>query len=572
MAILLANIGTSDLAVQIPINGENYYLPIDYLQAEANISRKIAQLAPNLQELWDYKKQRSYIETILYNELGFPPSQKQTSRYLTKVLFEEYTNKPNYWYSRIKPVRILGSIEKAMSLGAKKGYIFVTDQKTENKPNGEEKDTVYLFKILQKWLQDAKLEFNIKPVFLDANVNANELEAMLKCYYEGINQISKIEKLNQVEGENELVLVSIKGGTEAMKTALQIQAIDAGFKKLVFLDPELSLERILYGQASECRLTLYWRHLRSQKYRTVGQLLDRWDFDGAIQVLADWQSILASLPKGIVDDSDISQSQNVIKSAITLLEIGSCLFNLDTEKAKNFIKQSNLEKIENNLNYPQYKWLNLYTLCRIHWQLNQIATFLPRLSSFVEELLNYLILQLSEGKYILNNEDFKLDVNQLETELFNAFAELESLKKIKDYTDNFAQPYWLRYIYNKLHFAAALVKFQTRDLKVWQDIEHSVSKLNYWIDIRNDLIHRATGVSKDGMLELRLKDSQDSQKKKRAIAACHPDAIQAEIVNLICRVSTLLNEPVNPCVGENTQYYIYSEIRDIVLVKLNQNF
>lgn len=571
MAILLANIGTSDLAVQIQIDEKNYYLPIDYLQAEANISRKIALLPSELQPLWDYKKQRSYIETILYNELGFPANQKQTSRYLTKVLLEKYQNKPDYWYPRIKPVRILGSIEKAMSFGAKTGYIFVTNQQTKAKPDGEEKDTFYLFKILERWLQDAKLDFHVEPVLLDGNVNANELESMLKCYYKAINKISKAEKLNQVKDENELVLVSIKGGTEAMKTALQIQAIDAGFKKLVFLDPELSLERILYGQASECRLTLYWRHLQSQKYRTVGQLLDRWDFDGAIQVLADWQSTLTSLPKGIVDDSDISQSQDVIKSVIQLLEIGSCLFNLDTERAKIFITEGHWVKIENDINYSQYKWLNLYTLCHIHWQLNQVATFLPRLSSFVEELLNSLMLQLSEGKYFLENEDFKLDVNQLEPELFNAVVKLEGKKKIAEYTKNFTQPYWVRYIHNKLHFVEALVKFQAKDLEVSQDIVQSVSKLDYWIDIRNDLIHRATGVSKNGMVELCLKDCQVKQKKKKAIAACHPEAIVAEIANLIRCVSTLLNEPVNHCVDEDAPYYIYSEIRDSVLAKLNDN-
>lgn len=53
MAILIANIGTSDLAIHIQINGNNYYLPIDYLPTEANLKKEIDKLNPELKEVWE---------------------------------------------------------------------------------------------------------------------------------------------------------------------------------------------------------------------------------------------------------------------------------------------------------------------------------------------------------------------------------------------------------------------------------------------------------------------------------------------------------------------------------------
>lgn len=327
MAILLTNIGTSDLTIQIQINGNNYYLPIDYLPTEANIKKEIDKLNPELKEVWE--KQRHYIKTKLYEELGFPIGVKQASRKLTEVLLEKYIENPPYWHPRLKPIRIWGAIQKSISLQANKAYIFVTDQLSTEMPNGHEKDTIHLYSILEKWLELENKNFNLEKKLIPSDVIGNEIELMLGYYYKALNQINITEGLNQVRSENEFVLISIKGSTPSMQTALQLQAIDSNFKNIVFLDPELSLQRILNGESSDCKLTLYWRHMRSQKYQTVRQLLNRWDFDGAIQVLVDWQKTLKSLPEGIVEQQDISNSEKVIKSVIKAFDITLCYLNLD---------------------------------------------------------------------------------------------------------------------------------------------------------------------------------------------------------------------------------------------------
>jgi len=49
MTILIANIGTSDLSIQLNIDGQKYYLPIEFLLFEPNLKQQVASLPPNLQ-------------------------------------------------------------------------------------------------------------------------------------------------------------------------------------------------------------------------------------------------------------------------------------------------------------------------------------------------------------------------------------------------------------------------------------------------------------------------------------------------------------------------------------------
>ncbi|MGA7953691.1 MAG: hypothetical protein WCA07_09235 [Gloeobacterales cyanobacterium] len=77
-----------------------------------------------------------------------------------------------------------------------------------------------------------------------------------------------------------------------MQTALQIQSISSEIRKQLFLDPQLDIKKILLGKPSACNFTSYWQHRRGQKYQTVKQLLERWDFAGAHTVLELWQEDL----------------------------------------------------------------------------------------------------------------------------------------------------------------------------------------------------------------------------------------------------------------------------------------
>ncbi len=573
MAILLTNIGTSDLTIQIQINGNNYYLPIDYLPTEANIKKEIDKLNPELKEVWE--KQRHYIKTKLYEELGFPIGVKQASRKLTEVLLEKYIENPPYWHPRLKPIRIWGAIQKSISLQANKAYIFVTDQLSTEMPNGHEKDTIHLYSILEKWLELENKNFNLEKKLIPSDVIGNEIELMLGYYYKALNQINITEGLNQVRSENEFVLISIKGSTPSMQTALQLQAIDSNFKNIVFLDPELSLQRILNGESSDCKLTLYWRHMRSQKYQTVRQLLNRWDFDGAIQVLVDWQKTLKSLPEGIVEQQDISNSEKVIKSVIKAFDITLCYLNLDILGARQLINStsnSDLGPVA-KIKTPNYdKLLNLYTLCKIYWELNQVTNFLPLMGSFCEETLHYLIEKLGGLKYFDKTKhpnDWYLDKGKIRNnKLWSYFAEAENNQTFSNWNFQKKPKYRLSNRISKWNFVNALIKFRdkAREDKPWQALTESLNKLDYWVDQRNDLIHSAEGVSKDSMFKRLKKDCENEEVDANDV--CTPDAILMEMTNISRQTSELLNLSENTFIGLDKDYYIYSEVRTWVINKL----
>lgn len=570
MTILIANIGTSDLAIQIPIKGKNYYLPIDHLAKEANIDVQIAKLPPPLQELWQYETQRRHIENILYPDLDFPAGVKQTSRELTKVLLAKYLDNPQYWHPRIKPVRIWGTIQKAISLGATKGYIFVTNQATPQTPDGHPKDTIFLYDILVKWLELEKIQFALYKQLIDSKIGPNKLEPLLGEYEKYIKQIAKTEQQNSLHSEidrkNNLVLVSIKGGTGNMVTALQIQAIDSNFKNLVFIDPELNLEKILQGKPSECKLTLYWRHLRSQKYNTVKKLLSRWDFDGAILILNDWQNSLNLLPDGIADKSDIETSKIAIDRVIFALNLGLAFINLDSDETQNILKSypaiSDLQYLAANYQ----PWLNLYTQCRIYWELNQVANFLSRLSSFWEELLGYLIIELGGSKYFAGEiSDWQLQKNAVEPDLWDKFYRKESKKDSEFKNWDFdKQSFWLKNRFSKLRLIECIVEARGKSGEIWQEIKKLLLELDYWVNKRNKMIHLAKGVSKNTMWEMLKRDraSEDATVRKEAEKACNPDEILQVMTEICIRSCELLYLEKLECLGcdRATPYYIYSDI------------
>jgi hypothetical protein len=578
MTILIANIGTSDLAIQIPIAGDNYYLPIDYLANEANIDAKIATLPPKLQKIWDFNTQRSYIQTILYPELGFPATTKQTSRKLTEILRENYRQNPEKWHDRIKPVRIWGTIKKAIDLGATKGYIFVTNQVTHQTPDGHEKDTFFLYDILVRWLKLENLTFALEPKIIDATIEVNKLEPLLSEYEKHIKEIAATEKLYllsaEIASQNNLVLVSIKGGTGNMVTALQIQAINSNFKNLVFIDPELNLDKILQGEPSDCKLTLYWRHLRSQKYNTVKQLLSRWDFDGAILILEDWQNSLNLLPEGVVDKTDLELSKVAIAQVIAALNLGLAFINLDSAETENILKShpaiSGLQYLAKN----HQPWLNLYIQCRIYWELNQVANFLSRLSSFWEEFLGYLIVKLDGSKYFVGDvSDWQLQKNSVEPDLWDKFYRKESAKSSEfknwDFDKN---PYWLKQRFSKSRLIECLVQTRGKNSETWKSIKQSLLKLDYWINKRNKMIHLAKGVSKTTMWEILNFDraAEDIAVKREAEKAATPDEI-LQVMTEICSGSfELLELEKLGCLGcdRANPYYIYSDIIAWVLDSL----
>jgi hypothetical protein len=426
-----------------------------------------------------------------------------------------------------------------------------------------------LFQIIQQWVQQEYPDFELIQKELQLNLdpqNPNLEDLVLEYYYNQLNEIYLEENLSQ----ESTILVNVKGGTLHQKTALKIQAIASDFKNILFIDPILDLNQLLEGKNSECQLTSYWLYQRNQKYQTVKLLLQkRWDFDGARVIVKDWQETLIYLAKQVsAIASDTQKEQEKLTEVIKKINLAVSCFNLD----KNAVRDN--DKMEHNF------WLNLYTQCRIYWELDEIANFLIRLSSFYEVTLNELIMGLRGQKYLRNNnqnQDWAFARNKASQEFYNKFQELEQDFERRDF-------YKLGNRYSKRNFVQTLIEIDhperkalaTRDrLELWQQILASLVKLDYWFDNRNALIHSGRGVSVQTMIDQLQEDKRnwtDDKDKYKANPhkACHPNNILGEVLNIAVHTYQLLGQKSSPYVGwdKNTPYYLYSELRDEICQQL----
>ena len=552
MAILIINLGTSDLTVKI----EDYYFPISFQREEPNTIKP----PPGSNEAALWSQRGSYIQEFLCEELKLDKSA--TFRDLTQVILEKYEHNTESWHQRLRPGRIWGVITTAQQkYQVSEVYCFVTNQPQED-TSGYPKDSIHLFKILQKWLQTEIPQLVLHPQIID--FKAVDQDALFNYYYEFFNQVS--------QGQD-IILISIKGGTGQMQTALRIQAMASMVEFQANLEPELDIVKLLHGEPSDCKLNSYWQYIRSQKYLAVKQLLQRWDFDGSIQLLASWQGYLATLiQENIADATSITENNLKIKQIIAALNIAVDCFNLDNIKASKDLKkpENNLLRQESSLfklvaddNYDRL--LNLYTQCRIYWELNQIANFLARLASFAEENLHYLIEGLGGWQYFDKDrypDDWYLDCHQVEPQLWSLFQREEGAKC------NDKVPYRLPGRFSKRNFVNALICYRNNDSenRAWQKVIKSLEKLDYWIDKRNQIVHSARGVSQ-GSMEILLK-SERSKQVKYSMDACMPEDILKEITHISKETSKILNKPLSYVGIVNTPYYIYSDIRDWVIGNL----
>ena len=143
--ILVANIGTSDIAIEI----EEFYIPIGFVRNERNID--YTGLTEDEKLVWEQELKDSYILEYLCPELDIKVRTAQNGkktfsfRDLTERIFEAYQKDEETWHKRIRPGRIWGVIKSAIEkFQTKEVYIFVTDQPHPS-------DTIYLFEILEKW-------------------------------------------------------------------------------------------------------------------------------------------------------------------------------------------------------------------------------------------------------------------------------------------------------------------------------------------------------------------------------------------------------------------------------------
>ncbi|PPJ64777.1 hypothetical protein [Cuspidothrix issatschenkoi] len=714
MGILIANIGTSDLAIKINVNGQELYVPIDPLPSEPN--QDTDELTPEELAIW--KNPQQYFQSSgLYTELGFELDKAPTTRELTEKLLEKYQENFTYWHSRIHAPRILGVIKQALALSVNKGYIFVTNQKSENMVKGHEKDTVFMYEILKLWFEKQQPNFKLidKPIplkyrvyipddlfqyyynffselnlekekqqqqqrypkldeilsgkiaafdvqnqglFIEVNgglrgyININniselvispqELRSIFKLgdviwvkvinsdidklrfsskeleetpgeitqnhqlIYNRISQEIKAntQLITQSQADEEMLLISAKGGTPQMKIALQLQGISvSAVRKILFVNPKLSHQGVFQGIPSDCEIESSWRYMRTQKYQTIKILVERWDYDGAVQILKNWQNYLNFLiQQGIVGKEDIERSNDVIKVVLQVLDFARACFNLDFQTAKDLAKPKidttflelstdifpKLQEAADKYGVYQHRLLSIYTQNRIYWQLDQVASFLAHLASFGEEVLHGLILKWEgkasywvskSGKDFPKNlsgpeyeaqikSSFTIDIKQIQLSRPSVWNKVVSLQssfnpkfgsKIRD-----RESLTNRFI--KRYFVQALVEYRNnpQEIEEWQLIMKSLQQLDFWIEQRNQLIHTATGYSKPLMVKLFHKYRPDEN--SNISAPCHPDEIlgvmEAILKNKLVDLKTIYR---NMFVGNEAEYYIYTLVNNWVV-------
>ena len=378
-----------------------------------------------------------------------------------------------------------------------------------------------------------------------------------------------------------------------MKTALQIQTMASQFKNLIFLDPQLNIDTLLDGHTSNCNLFSYWRYQRSQRYEAVRQLLEeRWDFDGAIEILKEWKGYLNFLIKQEAIDSEINQSGELIRIVLQRLDIARNHFNLDTSWRLNYqLKPTdNLGELEDVKNSYD-KVLNLYTQCIILWNLNQVANFGFKLGSFCEEILHEIIIKLDGEKYFNksrypNDWYFTKSKAEIKSESKNTLWEIFYNIEIKQYRKSKLKTHdWKKYSsckllgrFTKRNFVKALIQFRGRNNEIdsWNKIIESLKRLEYWIELRNTLTHSAEGFSMSSMATLlnhdcnRYKRGDRDDMAIKAHQACKHKEILDELTAIMNQMAELLNLSYGSYVGLEEPYYIYSDVKQWVIGKLEE--
>ncbi|HBL15023.1 MAG TPA: hypothetical protein DD379_27235 [Cyanobacteria bacterium UBA11162] len=566
MTTLIANIGTSDLAIEI----DGYYFPVGFDREERNIPQPVTDSVE--EAAWQLRFDE--IRKLARHELGMVLGDRENPsfRELTYRLFIAYQQAPEIWHSRLRPNRIFGVIKTAINapFKVKDAYIFVTDhpeKDPDGSPNrGYPSDTIFLYDILAKWLEREIPQLKLHKWMIPQEISAINQDRLLNYYYHFFQKT--IHK-------DEILLISIKGGTPQMQTALKVQAIASSNPQQLFIDPILSIHNVLAGNPSDCQLTSYWQYLRTQKYQTIQLLLkERWDFDGAIQILENWKGILKFLKKHISDTQLIWNDELMVRVRQNLKLAIHC-FNSDSQTAQDLLKDSSKLQLSPQLisQVSDYnRLLNLYTQCRIYWELDQVANFLARMTSFYEETLYQVNQCLECERYFEGHpEKWKLNTQVMRQEmgesLWKEFKKLEGGYYAKLHPHNLEREPVVQLMnrYIKRSFIEVLVRFRSnsQEAMLWQEMQGLLKQLDYWVVQRNHLIHSVQGVSKQRMWELwRSRRESDSE-------ACPPNKILQVMTEISQNNLGIVEEDYcQQFVGETAEYYIYCEVRDWAIAQL----
>lgn len=537
MTILIANIGTSDLAIKV----DEIYLPIEFT-ADTNLDKS----GVSLEWLEKWNKRREIVTQAVAS---------QNFRGITEAISDDYDR----WVKCLSPVRLGDIVATAIeSFEVNTIYFFLTDQ---NPPH--EKDTVYLFNILQRWFQEKYPGLHVDGINVAEKVDVRREDQLSDFYYAFFQEHLQ---------SDQTLLVSDKGGTPQMGTALRMQAIASGIQRVLFVTPELNLGNILQGKPSSCQYASHWRYLKLQKYQTIQQLLSRWDFEGGHKLLEDWQETLEFLGKyPIADLSQAQASKQNIETALIGLKIALATWNLDLKGAQNLSNSTlNDEWIQSATNPKDYDSpLNLYTKCCLYWQLGQAANLLFYLGVFYEETLHKIFIALGDNDLFIDEHKPKwhLRVENLrqQSQLWDEFARRESrITKFKQ------EYYRFDGRFTKRNFAEALFTCKAPEKESnWTAILSALKKLDYWFDKRNEVTHGGQGLSIDRLEEILKEDRQKNE--PLAGGACKGEDILLTIANIYRNLEQIVGTSRTSTYVQTQRYYIYSDAVDWVNKILNRD-
>ncbi|NER03946.1 MAG: hypothetical protein F6K17_15650, partial [Okeania sp. SIO3C4] len=523
--------------------------PIGFDRNEPNID--YSDLTEEEKSNWEQELKPSFIRNFLCLELGI---DKYSFRELTKRILEEYNKDEEKWHHRISLDRFKGVINRVKSnFSIEKAYLFVTNQpeyipdpKTGElifNQGGYPTDTIHLYEIFQKWFKREVSDLKLEKKEIPQNISPIEQDKLFSYYYQFFEE--SINKLFRQNTKNDsIIIVSIKGGTPQMQSALRLQAIASLSKKQLFVEPILSVKRILYGEPSECKFTSYWQYMKTQKYEDIKIILDRWDFEGAFQLLNQWKQSLNFLKDNNIDDAKIKIHNKLIEQVIKALEIANNYWSLDIEKAKDIAKDRSSKippEITKQLSLNDDEdllgdiLLNTYTQCRIHYELKQMASFLVGISSFYEIVLQRIV------------KDRGTEAKQKE------FQEKNNR-------------------YEKREVIDSLFPQNSSNNKSWQNIRRSLNKLNLWCRRRNQFIHYDNAASNNlgGISEKSLEEFYKNEKNKGS-NICPLNSILDVMKDILKSDLGLISlEQQNKFVGRDKDYYIYSEVRKWVIEQLTK--
>ncbi|NEQ98038.1 MAG: hypothetical protein F6K30_15190 [Cyanothece sp. SIO2G6] len=573
MTLLIVNIGTSDISVKIG----DYFIPLGFNRNEPGLQKPEPE-TPEY-EIWDQKEKS--IETFSIEELRLSEAHVSKFRYLTQAILDDY----DQWHSRIRISRILGVLKTLCQRPDNaikddiKVVLIVSDQE-EPFPT----DTIHAAQIIQRWVERelfAEIPENSPKIIFDSSLTKSwtikfdprDEDRVFEHYYDLFREINS----------DEIVYVSIKGGTQQMAQALRAQAIASNTQAQIFIQPILDVEKILHGAPSDCQQVAYWRYRKAQTYQLVGKLLNRWDFDGADVLLEQWDSTLQFLlDRDVESVAGDSQSLDAEKKKIVKvrkgLQVAVAYFNLDKRAVESKVK-GNRELIEIKKYFREVE--NLYAQCQVYDELNKISDIIYRLGMFYEASQRLLIKYMDGEDYLTNEKDFLLKIEYTQknnNDLWNFFLErhrecIDAQGWDRDKNRKFTHENYrwdtTKYPHLKLKdrflknsFIKALIdnrQNEANDLSLdpWE-------KLDFWYDARNELVHSVKGIDRDRLQEVYEKENGEEK------GACPPDQLLSTMTQILKEVAKVADSPQKESLLRVADSYgVYGKLRDWAIAQLN---